>query len=119
MSLILRNHCLQGQVKNDYQNLTDFKMIEDRLDEENLDKERVVDMVTQQLTEARPIKWDDYNGFVDLVNMVEMGHLDLAAAGNSTTMSNPMTVRLIESKCPDWVIKALISAKETEPPDEG
>ena len=30
-----------------------------------------------------------------------------------------MTVRLIESKCPDWVIKALISAKETEPPDEG
>ena len=119
ISLILRNHCLQGQVKNDYQNLTDFKMIEDRLDEEYLDKERVVDMVTQQLTEARPIKWDDYNGFVDLVNMVEMGHLDLAAAGNSTTMSNPMTVRLIESKCPDWVIKALISAKETEPPDEG
>ena len=64
MSLILRNHCLQGQVKNDYQNLTDFKMIEDRLDEEYLDKERVVDMVTQQLTEARPIKWDDYNGFI-------------------------------------------------------
>ena len=30
-----------------------------------------------------------------------------------------MTVRLIESKCPDWVIKALISAKEAEPPDEG
>jgi Pao retrotransposon peptidase len=112
MSLILRNHCLQGKVKTDCQNITDYSLLESKLDEEYLDKERVVDMVTQQLTDTKPVRWDDYQGFIDLVNQVEMAHLDLTAIGNSNILNNPMSVRLIEGKCPDWVQKSLMTLKE-------
>ena len=119
MSLILRNQCLQGQIKVEYQNLTDFEKLESKLDEEFLDMERVVDIVTQQLTDSKPVRWDDYAGFIKLVDTVEMGHLDLTAVGNRATMNNPMTVRLIESKCPDWVVKALMAAKEETGVEQG
>jgi len=112
MSLILRNNCLEGQVKLDYQNLTDFKKLEEKLDDEYLDKEKVVDMITTQLTEFRAVGYNDYAAFIELVNTVEMAHLDMEAVGNTNTLNNPMTVRLIESKCPDWVQKALMTAKE-------
>jgi hypothetical protein len=51
-------------------------------------------------------------GFIDLVTLVEMAHLDLTAIGNAATMNNPMTVSLVEGKCPDWVHKSLMSLKE-------
>ena len=111
MSLILRNHCLQGSLRAEYQNLVDFSLLISKLDKEYLDKERVVDLVTRQLAEFRPVKAEDYSGFIGLVTMIEMAHLDLSAVKNSTTLCNPMTVRLIEQKCPDWVVKSLMAAK--------
>ena len=111
MSHIMRTYCLQGKLVKEFKNIVDFETLENQLDDQFLDKERIVDIISRQLDEHRAVKWNDYQGFIELVSLVEKGNLDLKAIDNEEIMCNPMTVRLIEKKCPDWVQKPLVAAK--------
>ncbi len=111
MSHIMRTYCLQGRLVKEFKNIVDFDTLESQLDDQFLDKERIVDIITRQLDDHKAIKWNDYQAFIDLVSLVEKGNLDLKAIDNEEIMCNPMTVRLIEKKCPDWVQKPLVAAK--------
>ena len=114
MSHILRNESLQNEAKNHCHNIYDLKELWERLDDLYNDKGQVVELITKQLTGFRKIRDEEYSKLIELVNVVEKAHLDLSALGSTNVMSNPMTVRLIESKCPDWVQKSYASFKDDD-----
>ena len=114
MSHILRNESLQNEAKNHCHNIYDLKELWERLDDLYNDKGQVVELVTKQLTGFKKIRDEEYSKLIEFVNVVEKAHLDLSALGSTNVMSNPMTVRLIESKCPDWVQKNYASLKEDD-----
>jgi len=114
MSHILRNESLQNEAKSHCHNIYDLKELWERLDDLYNDKGQVVELITKQLTGFGKIRDEEYSKLIELINVVEKAHLDLSALGSTNVMSNPMTVRLIEAKCPDWVQKSYASFKDDD-----
>ena len=97
MSHILHNESLQNEAKSHCHNIYNLKELWERLDNLYNDKGQVVELITKQLTGFGKIRYGEYGKLIGLINVVEKAHLDLSALGSTNVMSNPMTVRLIES----------------------
>ncbi len=97
MSLVMRNQWLQGKVKTDSQKYIDFKKLEQKLDDKFLDEEKVVDIITHQLSDLSSVKYDHCLGIIKLVDMVEVAAMDLEVVGNVAIMKNPVIVCLAEN----------------------
>ena len=122
LSHILRNHCLTGKLQSDVRNIFDYKKIWEKLDEDCHDEEEVVEEITREIYDLKPIKEYDYSGFINLVDLVEQADCDLNAINVTNVLNNKMTLRVIETRCPDWVIKPWISSREDpqlEPVERG
>ena len=113
MSHILRSECLQGEPKNMCRNIYSVKDIWARLDDVYHDPQKLVEMITKQISEQKKVNDRDLQGFIKFTDTVERAFLDLSAMGNTQVMDNPMTCRTIEVKLPDWVQLAL-TAKKSE-----
>ena len=113
MSLILRTECLQGEARGICKNITNLEDLWDRLDDVYHDPQKLVEIITRQLSEQKKIGDKDYGFFIKYVDTIERAYLDLSATGNLEVMNNPMTCRVIETKCPEWIQIAL-GSKRTE-----
>ena len=100
MSHILRNQCLDGEAKKLVQNINDFDIIWQKLVDKYDDKLEVIELITRQIASLKVLDNGDYQGIVNLVDVVEKADMDLQAAGKENVLNNPMTVRLILQKCP-------------------
>lgn len=118
MSHILRNDSLQGEARSHCHSIYELRELWKRLDDVYNDKGQVVEIVTRQLTGFKKIRDDDYARLIEFVTIVEKAHLDLSALGSTNVMSNPMTVKLIEEKCPDWVQKSYATQKDDDISEE-
>ena len=104
---ILRNECLTGTAKSLVQNIHDYKTIWTKLDGKFEDKGEVIEQITNEITNLKKVGEGEYDSFVKLVDTVEKAQLDLGAIGNFSCMNNPLTVRLILSKCPRSIQEGL------------
>ena len=111
MAHILCTECLTGEPKNLVQNIVDYKAIWDRLDDAYNDPQRVVEIISRQIEQFKKVKEKDYNQFVKLVDTIERGYIDLTAVEKSNMMDHPTTIRIIEQRCPDWILIALNSKR--------
>ena len=100
MSHILRNQCLSGEPKTLVHNVLDYVEIWKKLEDKYNDESEVIEQITKQITTLKNLEDGDYAGIIKLVDVVERANLDLRAAGNTTVLNNPMTVRLIMNRCP-------------------
>ena len=100
MSHILRNQCLSGEPKTLVHNVLDYEEIWKKLEDKYNDESEVIEQITKQITTLKNLEDGDYAGIIKLVDVVERANLDLRAAGNTTVLNNPMTVRLIMNRCP-------------------
>ena len=121
MSHILRHECLQGNAKTLVHNIYDYNNIWDKLNDVYDNEAEVVQIITKQILQYKQISDEDWDGFVDFVNLIERAHYDLNALTNSQALSNPMTVATVLEKCPEWVQKELVkdlSAAKIQSADE-
>lgn len=120
LSHILRNYCLTGKLQEEVKNVFDYKKLWEKLDEDCHDEEEVVEEITREIHELKPVKEYDYTGFIQLVDLVEQADSDLNALNVTSVLNNKMTLRVVETRCPDWVIKPWISSREDPkiPPGE-
>ena len=109
MSLILRNECLSGEAKSLVHNIHDYTALWEKLDEKYDDEAEVVEQITRQITNLKKLEEEDYNGLVKLVDTLEKANLDLTAMGSTAVLSNPMTVRLVMTKCPKTIREGVMS----------
>ena len=60
--------------------------------------------------QSKHVSEEDWDGFVEFVNLIERAHYDLNALTNSRALSNPMTVAAILKRFPEWAQKELVKA---------
>ena len=102
-------------------NIYDYDNIWDKLNDVYDNEAEVVQIITKQILQYKQISDEDWDGFVDFVNLIERAHYDLNALTNSQALSNPMTVATVLEKCPEWVQKELVkdlSAANIQSADE-
>ena len=110
MSHILRHECLQGTAKSMVHNIYDYHSIWAKLNDVYDNEAEVVQIITKQILQSKHVAEEDWDGFVEFVNLIERAHYDLNALANSRALSNPMTVAAILERCPEWAQKELVKA---------
>jgi len=119
MSHILRHECLQGNAKSMVHNIYDYHSIWAKLNDVYDNEAEVVQIITKQILQSKYVAEEDWDGFVEFVNLIERAHYDLNALANSRALSNPMTVAAILERCPEWAQKELVKAmSESKVPSE-
>ena len=118
MSHILRHECLTGEAKNLVHNIHNLADLWKKLDDKYDDPGEVVEQISKQITDLRKVEEGDYSSFIKLVDILERANLDLTAVQTTAILNNPMTVRLILTKCPRTIkenlAKELSSKKQEE-----
>ena len=117
-SQILRYECLSGEAKLLVHNIHAYEDLWKKLDDKYDDPGEVVEQISKQITELRKVEEEDYTAFIKLVDVVERAHLDLSAMGHTAILNNPMTVRLILTKCPRMVKENLAKELSTKKQEE-
>lgn len=107
MSHILRNECLSGDAKNYVHSIYDYDALWAKLDTFYDDEAEVVEEINNQIAGLMRLEEEDYEGFIELVDIVEKAELDLSAMGSTSVLNNPVTVRRIMGKCPRSIKEAM------------
>lgn len=118
LSIRLRNESLQGEARQLCLNIRDYEAVWRRLDEVYNHPLRVVAEVNAQISRLKRLRDEDYDGLVNMVDVLERAREDLRAANQLAAIQNPHTCQLIEKKCPDWVRRLWI-AQRADQPDTG
>lgn len=93
--------CLSGEALEKVRNVDDdIAKMWQRLDEIYGDASKVTDLILNEIKRIQPISEGDNKGFIELVDVVEMGYRDLTRLNIEHEMSNSHTVSLIEEKLP-------------------
>ena len=100
LSHVIRNECLSGEAQKLVKNLHRYDDIWKKLDDKYDDQSEVIEIITREITGLKQVEEGEYKAFIDLVNIVEQASLDLAEMDKASVLNNPVTVRLILSKCP-------------------
>lgn len=115
---VIRNECLSGDAQKLVRNLYKIEDIWKKLDDKYEDQSEVIELITKEITGLKKVEDDDYNSFIGLVNIVEQAAMDLGQMDQSSVLSNPVTVRLILSKCPknvqEGLMRELCGKKQSE-----
>ncbi len=111
LSLRLRQDCLEGRAKELCINLEEYQGVWRKLDEVFDDPLRVVAEVNAQLESIKQLSDRDYAGFIHMVDVLEKGSVDLKSANQLAAISNPFTLQMIESRCPEWIQRDLVVHK--------
>ncbi len=99
----LKYECLSGHPRSLCANLADPEAMWRRLDEEYADPMRAVDEINDTLTRMRRIGEDEFSRYIKFVDYLESAEVDLAAAAQSSALSNAHTCHTVLSRCPRWV----------------
>ena len=118
MSHILRNQCLSGEAKSLVHNILDYDQVWIKLEDKYNDESEVIEMITKQITSLKLLEEGDYSGLVRLVDTLEKANLDLSASGNTAILNNPMTVRLVMSRCPRTIREEIATQLNGKSPTE-
>ena len=118
MSHILRHECLTGEAKTLVHNIHEYDMLWKKLNDKYDDESEVVEQISNQIASLRKVEEEDYDGFVKLVDVIERANLDMSATGSTTVLNNPLTVRLIMTKCPKVIKESLAGILATKSPTE-
>ena len=111
LSHILRVECLQGEAKLMCRNIYELSEIWSRLDDVYYDPQKLVELITRQISDTKKVMDRDYTGFIKFVDGLERAYHDLGAMDSKSVMDNAMTYRVVEKKLPDWVQMALTVKK--------
>ena len=95
---VLKESCLKGKAKALVENIDDIDDIWDRLEAKYGEKLDLVDAVVTELNDLKPLKHNDDQRFVELVDKLEKGLLDLDAIGAREEVANMYTIKTIEKK---------------------
>ena len=108
---ILKYECLTGEPQKLIKHYLDYDAAWDKLNEVYKDDRQIVRLVTKQIEEYKKISDSDHNHFIKYVECIERGYIDLTALGKSNIMDHPSTLDTIEKRCPDWVIRLLVTER--------
>ncbi len=114
LSYWLRNESLQGIAREACANANTYEAVWRTLDDLFNDPQQVIDDVDIYLNTLRKLEESDYQGLIQLVDMLERARGDLEAAGQLAALQNPTTCRLVESRCPDWVQRGLVAYRRAQ-----
>ena len=118
MSHIIRSECLSGEAKKLVQGIHDYDLIWTKLRDKYDDQGEVIEQISLQISGLKKVDEEDYDGLVKFVDVIERAELDMKATNSASVLNNPLTVRLILSKCPrtvkEGLAKELASAKAEE-----
>ena len=88
---------MKGQAKLLVENIEDIEALWYRLDDKYGDKIDLVDIVIKDLESLSYMKVNDDPKFVQMVDTLEKGLVDLEAIGAREEIANAYTVKIIES----------------------
>ena len=89
---VMKESCLKGKAKGFVENIDDIKDMWSRLEAKYGDKVDLVDLVISELSEVQPMKANDDQKFIDFVDRLERGLLDLEAISARGELANAYTV---------------------------
>ena len=94
----LKETCLKGRAKTLVENIEDIDEMWKRLENKFGDKIDLVDVVIKEIEEVPTLKNNDDVKFIELVDKLEKGLIDLDAIGARSDLANAYTVKMIEKK---------------------
>ena len=109
---VLKETCLHGSAYELVRKLDDLDEIWKRLSERYGDCLDIVDLVIKDIQDVVIPKFNQEQGFVTLVDVLEKGLQDLTAIGKRREIANAYTVKLIEQKLPRRVMLRWLEEEE-------
>ena len=95
---VMKESCLKGIPKSLVENIDDLSDIWERLENKYGDVIDLVDVVIADINEMQPLKGNDDQKFVELVDKLEKGLQDLEAIDARKELANAYTVKMVEKK---------------------
>ena len=95
---VMKESCLKGKAKSLVENIDDMDEIWKRLESKYGDKIDLVDLVISEINDVPSLKSNDDQKFIDLVDKLERGLIDLEAIDARRELANAYTVKTIERK---------------------
>ena len=109
---VLKETCLQGSAYKLVRNLEKIDEIWSRLSERYGDSLDIVDSVIKDLQDVIIPKFNQDEGLVNLVDVLEKGIQDLSAIDKRNEIANAYTVKLIEQKLPRRVMQRWLEEED-------
>ena len=89
----MKESCLKGKAKSLVENIDDMDEIWKRLESKYGDKIDLVDLVISEINDVPSLKSNDDQKFIDLVDKLERGLIDLEAIDARRELANAYTVK--------------------------
>ena len=100
-AVYLRTECTSGRAKELIENVDSVAMMWDVLKQEFGHPEQLVNDVTMKFQKLNILMDGDTIGLIEFVDNIRSGVTDLRLIGAEAALSNPLTIREIESKIPE------------------
>ena len=114
---VIKENCLKGPARTLIENMEDMDAIWNRLDDKYGDRIDLVDVVIKELEGLPSMKGNEDQKFVQLVDALEKGLLDLEAINARQEIANAYTIKLVESKISRQLYLTWLKEEEVEDKD--